>query len=102
MRFVHRQPSGPAVDLPRAGEDDFDFWIAGAAGFEDRELRLAIDLEVRHRIRHRVEVAGLAGEIEKEILVLDEMAQAMSIADVGDVDLDAVANVFDVVTVSAV
>src|SRR3954463_4890930 len=47
-------------------------------------------------------MARLPGEVEKVILVLDEIAQAMSVAHVGDVDLDAVPNALDVVKIPAV
>jgi hypothetical protein len=92
----------PAVNLPGAGEDDFDLRVVDAAGLEDGKLRLAIDLEVRHRVPHRIEMAGLAGEVEEVIFPLHERAEAVGVADVGDVDLEPVADALDVVTIPAV
>ena len=48
----------------------------------------AVDFEVRVRVEYRVEVAGLAGEIEKEVLVLDEVCDGVGIADISDVDVE--------------
>ena len=102
MRFRNRELTWAPVNLARAREHDFDFRITGAAGLEDGKLGLAIDLQVRHRIEHRIEVARLPGEVEEVIFSLHQVPQAMAVANIGDVDLDAVANVFDVIKIAAV
>src|SRR2546422_656173 len=68
--LVHREVLRPAVDLPRAREDDPDLRVLVPARLEDRELAPAVDLEIRVRIRHRVEVARLSCEVEEEVLAL--------------------------------
>src|SRR5207237_2232157 len=72
MGFGDRKLRWPPVNLSGAREHNFDFRINRTAGFENRKLRLAIDFQVRHRVRHRIEMAGLAGEIERVILALTE------------------------------
>src|SRR5678815_3695659 len=73
MTLVYREALGATVKLPRAGKDNLDPWITGAAGFENRKLSVAINLEIGHRVSHRIEMTGLAGKVEKIILSLDEV-----------------------------
>ena len=63
MALVHGQPVGPAINLPRAGVDDADARIVLAAGLEHRQLRAAVDVEIRVRIAHAVDVADLPGKV---------------------------------------
>ena len=86
VRLVDGQVLRPAVDLARAGEDDLHRRVVMAAGLEDRELAAAVDLEIRVRIAHGVDVARLAGEVEEIVLIADEVVQAVLVAHVGDVD----------------
>ena len=76
--------------------------IVLAAGFEDGELRAAVDLQVGVRVLHRVHVAGLAGQVEQVVLPLHEVAHAVLVAHVGDIDADAVLDAGDVEEVAAV
>ncbi len=102
MILVHRQIARHAVNLARAREDHADGRIALAAGFEDGQLRAAIDFQVGLRIAHAIEVAGLPGEVEKVVLPGHEVVDAVGIAHVGDVDLHPAAQVLDVEGVAAV
>src|SRR3712207_6975548 len=43
--LVQGQVDGPAVDLPRAGEDDLDVRVEVAARLEERDVRGAVQLE---------------------------------------------------------
>src|SRR5262249_9365400 len=79
---------GLAVELAGTGEDDFDRRIVFPAGFEDRELSAAIDLQVGVGVAHRIHVAGLTGEVEQIILLLHEVTHAVGVAHVGDVHLN--------------
>ena len=102
MGFIHRQALRAAIDLPRAREDDLDLRVADATRFQDGELRVAIDLQIGQRIRHRIEVACLASEVEEIILSLHQIAHAVGIAHVRDVDLQAVAEWLDVKKIPAI
>ena len=84
--LVDRQVARPAVDLARAGMHDRDLRRHLAARFEQLQLRRAIDREVVFRRVHRIEMAGLAGQIEQEILAGKQMAHRRRVADIGDVD----------------
>src|SRR3954462_4851250 len=97
MSLIDRKAIGPSINLARAGKDDFDFWVVSAAGFENRELRLAIDLQVGHRIAHRIEMARLPGQVKKVILALDQVTQAVGVANIRDVDLKPILQAFDIV-----
>jgi len=64
-------------------------------------LRRAIYREVMFRRIHRIEMAGLAGKVEQEILAEQQMAQRGRIADIGDVDPYPLAYVGDVGEIGA-
>ena len=102
MRFRHRQRVGPAVDLARAGEDDLDPRVVAAARLEDRQLAAAVDLEIRVRILHAVDVADLAGEIEDDVLIAHQVIHGALLPHVGDVDAQPVLDAADVEQVAAV
>src|SRR5205085_9733956 len=102
MSFGDGKVIGPSINLARAGKNNFDFGVVGAAGFENRKLRLAIDLQIRHGIAHRIEMTGLPGEVKEIVLALDQVAQTMGVADVGDIDLKPILEPFDVVKIAAV
>ena len=102
MTLIDREVVGLSINLPRAGIDDFHPRIVPPAGFEDGELRGAVDVEIGARILHRVEVAGLAGEVEDEVLALHEILQAVLVAHVGDVHAHAAGEAVDVEKIAAV
>ena len=102
MGLVDGQPIRPPVNLPRAGEDDFRLRVVLAAGFENRQLAAAVDLEVRVRVLHAVDVAHLAGEVEDHIAPLHEIAHRRGLPHVGDVDAQARFEAGDVREVAAV
>src|SRR5262249_45824732 len=72
------------------------------ARLQDRELRAAVDVEVGERIPHAVEMAHLPGEVEEVVLALDQVVHGRAVADIGDVDGDAIPAVVDVEGVAAV
>ena len=86
VRLVDRQVARAAVDLARAGMHDRDLRRDRAARFEQLQLRRAVDREVVLGRVHRVEMAGLPGQIEQEILSREQMAQRRRVADIGDVE----------------
>ena len=102
MVLVDRQAVRRAVDLPRAGEDDPHRRVVPPAGLEHRQLRAAVDLEIRVRVAHAVDVADLPGEVEDHLAVLHQRVHRRLVAHVGDVDADAVLDAVDVEPVAAV
>ena len=102
MQFIHGQILRPAINLPGAGEDDFPIGVELPAGFQDCELAAAINLQIGEGILHAVQMAHLSGEVEQEILALDQVLHAVGIPHVGDVDADAVADLRDVEKVAAI
>lgn len=87
--FIHGQIVGFAVNLPRSGEYDADARIGVPAGFEDGKLRLAVDVQIRIRIGHRIHMAGLSGKIEQKVVPLHQRFHAVGIADVRNIDFEA-------------
>ncbi len=102
LRFVHRQTIGTPVDLTRAREHHLHFRVVRAAGFEHGELAAAVDLEIRVRIPHAVDVAHLAREIEDDVAIADEIVHCRLLADIGDVDAHAISDAVDVEQIAAV
>ena len=88
VALVHRQVIGAAVDLARAGIDHPHRRVVASAGFEHRQLRPAVDVEIGLRVPHAVDVADLAGEVEDRVAILHQRSHRGLIADVGDVDPD--------------
>ena len=68
MRLVDRQGVGAPVDLPRAGEHDLGVLVEVPARLEQGQLAEAVDLEIRVRIAHAVDVTDLPGEVEDDLL----------------------------------
>ena len=97
MALVDRKMSRPSVELARAGEHDRDVGVLVPARLQDRELAARVDLEVRIRVGHRVEVARLAGEVEEDVLVANEEAEAVLVAHIGDVHRQPILDAGDVV-----
>ena len=97
-----RQGVRPAVDLPRAREHDLHRRVVCAARLEQRQLAAAVDLEVGVRVLHAVDVADLAGEVEDHVLPAHQIVHRALLADVGDVDADAILDAADVEQVAAV
>src|SRR6185295_15340971 len=72
------------------------------AGLEHRQLAAAVDLEIRIRIAHAVDVADLAGEAEDDVAIPDQIVHRRLLADVGDVHPHAIGDAVDVEQVAAV
>jgi hypothetical protein len=100
--FVDRQPVRPPVHLSGAGVDDPDARVEPPARFEDGQLRTAVDLEVRVRVPHAVDVADLPRQVEDDLAVLDQAVHRRHVAHVGDVDADVVLDSVDVVPVGTI
>jgi hypothetical protein len=96
VAFGHREEIGLAVHLPGAGEDDADARVVPAAGFENRQLAPAVDLEIRVRIPHAVDMAHLSRQVEDDLAVPHQMIHGALLADVGDVDAHPVGDAVDV------
>ena len=86
MAFGHRQHVGPPVDLARARIDHLDARVVVAARLEQRQLAAAVDVEVRVRILHAVDVADLAGQVENHFAVAHQVVHGAGLPHVGDVD----------------
>ena len=67
--LVDREVVRPYISMPAKTSH---VAVVAAARLEDRQLRTAIDLEIRVRIAHRVDVADLPREVEDHILVADQ------------------------------
>ncbi len=102
MSLVDRQSIRAPVHLARPGVNYPDAGVVLAAGLEHRELRAAVDVEVRIWVAHAVDVADLAGEVEDNFPVLHQCVQRRLVAHVGDVDAHAVFQPRDVEPVSAI
>jgi hypothetical protein len=100
--LVHGQIARPAVQLPRAREDDLDVWVFAPAGLEDGELATAVDVQVSEGVIERVDVARLTGEVEEHLLTPDQAAEAVHVADIGDVHAHPALDPGDVGGVAAV
>jgi hypothetical protein len=82
-------------------EDDPYFRVDLAAGLEQRKLRNTINFDVLKGRGHRVHMARLACEVKDQVLSADEISQGVGIANVTNVDSDAVSNLSDVEEVAA-
>ena len=102
MFLINRQVLGLAVNLSSARKDDLDLWIVLAAGFQDRNLRAAVDVQVGVRVLHRIRMTRLPRQIEEEVLSLDQIAHAVLIAHIGDVDLHPAVNIGDVAQIAPI
>ncbi len=102
MPLVDRQRVRTSVDLTRAGEHHAHAGVLRPARLENRQLRAAVDVEIGIRIPHAVDVADLAGEIEDDVLILDEHVHRVSVAQIGDVHANPILEAADVEVVAAV
>jgi hypothetical protein len=102
MLLVDRQIARRTVDLPCAGEHETRVGRHLAAGFEQVQLRFGVDGQVRERIGHGIEVAGLADQIEDDVATADQVGKHVAIAQVGQVDRDALGDPLEVEPVAAV
>ena len=102
MLLVDRQVIRFSVKLAGAGKNDLDPGIGLAANLKDTKLCGCVDLEVRLRISHRIQVAGLPGKVEQVILILEQIGHRKRIAHVAHIHRDLVADVLDIVWIAAV
>jgi hypothetical protein len=101
VSLIDRQILRSSVNLTRTGVDDTNPGILPPAGFEDRQLRPTVDLEVGERVLHGRHVPRLTSQIEEIILVGDEIGQGTFIDDVRDLYGDAVLEAADVEPIAA-
>lgn len=102
MLLVNGEMVRLAIELTRAGKDDLHGRVVFATGFEDGDLGLGVDGQIGVGVLHGVHVAGLARQIEQDILSLDQMLEAVFVAHIGDVDAHAVGNGGDIEEVATV
>src|SRR5262249_60442111 len=93
---VDRQILRAPVDLPRSGEDDAHLGVVVPACLEQRELALAVDLEIGEWIVHGVEMTRLAGQVEDDVRSTDQAREGVVVANVADVDRHAILDARDV------
>jgi len=101
MAFIDRQPVGAAINLARAGEDDRGARRVDAAQLEQAELGAAVDVEIGEGVRDRVHVARPRREVEEIIAAVEQRRQSARIAQIRDLDPDAVANRRDIGPIGA-
>ncbi len=102
MLLGHRQELGLSIDLARAREDDFGDRIVMPAGFEERQLAVAIDLEIRVGISNAVDVAHLPGHVEDDFAIAHQIVHRAGLTDISDVDPHAIFDAGNVEQVAAV
>ena len=73
-----------------------------AAAFQQRQLSTAVDVQIGERVVHAAEMAHLRGQAEDDVLHARQDAQALLIAEIGNVDANLPADRLDVVGVAAV
>ncbi len=100
--LIDRRVVRPAIDLSGTREDDLDAGIDRPAGLEQGQLRPAVDFEIDQRVGHRIEMAGLSSQVEEIFPPVQQMAQPVHIADVGDIDGQPIGNVGDVEEIAAI
>src|SRR5690606_38940947 len=71
-------------------------------GFQERQLRAAVDFKIRLGIGHRVHVARLSREIEQKMLPTQKLRQAVPITNIGEVDADLPLQTAHIAAVAAV
>ena len=102
VRLIDRQILGPPVNLPGPGVDDLHARVELAARLEKVELAATVDLQVRPRVSHAVDVADLAREVKDQFLALHQVVETVRVPDIGDVDAEPLLVAADVVKVAAV
>ena len=75
-------------------------WLRAASSMES--CAAAVDVEIRERIDHRIEMARLPRQIEQIVLIANQLCDRVRIAHVGDVQPHAIADVRDVREIAAV
>ena len=91
-----------AIDLTGARIHHLDAGIVPPARLEQRQLAVAVDLEVGMRVAHAVDVADLPGEVEDDLAIAHEIVHRARLTDVGDIDANAVLDACDVEEIAAV
>ncbi len=101
MTFGDRQRVGLSVHLARSREHHLHRRIEFPARLENRQLAAAVDLEIGVGILHAVDVAHLAGEVEDDLAIANQVVHGAFLADVGDVDANFVGDAVDVEEIRA-
>ena len=102
VHFGDGQRFGPAVHLARAGEHELRFRVVVATRLENRQLTATVDLEIRVRVAHAVDVAHLSREVEDHVAVTDQIVHGRLLPHVRDVDAQAIGDAVDVEQIAAV
>src|SRR5260221_14691472 len=102
MPFIDRQVLRPTIYL--SGTCVHDLWSLRelATCLKQRNLRLAIDLQIDDRLLDTVQMAHLAREIEDVVFSLDEVSDPIRISHVGDVDANASACAIEIERIASV
>src|SRR5687768_2814817 len=96
MCFGYWQRIRLPVHLACAGKHHLYPRVEFTARFQNRQLAAAIDLEIRIRIFHAVDVTYLSGEIEDDLSIADEMVHRAFLPHIGDVHANFVCDAVDV------
>ncbi len=102
MFFVNRQILRPPINLAGAGENNFHAPIVQPASFKNVQLRRGVDVQIGERIRHRIEVASLAREVEEKVASLDQGGHGVWVAYIRRVQFDAIPDVVDIEEVAPI
>ena len=101
MLFIHRQIIWPSVNLARARKNNFHVRIVAAASFQDRQLRGCVNVQIGQRVGHRIQMTGLAGEIEQNFSSLNQCGHGVRVTHVRQIDNDAVTDISNIKEVAA-
>ena len=102
MFFVNGQILRPPINLAGAGKNNFHAPIVQPASFENVQLRRGVDVQIGERIRHRIEMASLAREVEEKVVSLDQGGHGVLVAHIRNVQFDAIPDVMDIEKVAAI
>lgn len=89
-------------DLPGRGVHHDRLRAGGPEDLEERELAARVDVEVEERLRHRLDVADLTGEVEDHVGPSGGVTYGVDVADIGFDHGDASCRAVEVVRVRAV
>ncbi len=97
MGLVDGQVVGRAVDLAGGGEHHLRARRPPPQPLQQVELNPAIELQVGHRVGHRVQVAGLAGQVEHHLLPRQDAFEQRRVAEVPRLEVQPMRDPLDVV-----
>ena len=102
MGFVNRNAFRHTVNLARAGKHHPYLGVMQTACLQDLQLRLGVDSEIGLGILHRVDMAGLTGEVEEIVHASNQVLHGMNIPHIRNIDPDLVFDGFHIPKIPAI